>query len=65
MSTIGPPESPWQESLPPAARPAQYMLVVMADVPYEDWHDERETTGTSTLRRAVGTEDPPSDVTPL
>lgn len=33
VSTIGPPLSPWQESLPPASKPAQNMVLVTAEVP--------------------------------
>jgi hypothetical protein len=33
LSTMGPPLSPWHESLPPWVKPAQNMLVVMAEVP--------------------------------
>jgi len=32
-STRGPPLSPWQESLPPDATPAQIILSVMVDSP--------------------------------
>ena len=62
---MGPPLSPLHESLPPAARPAQNMLVVTAELPYSDWHDEREMTGTETLRRVEGRDEPPSLVRPL
>jgi hypothetical protein len=51
---MGPPESPWHESLPPAVTPAQN--IVLRQV-------ARETMGTSTLRRVVG-EDPPAEVVP-
>lgn len=44
----GPPESPWQESFPPAASAAQIMLVVMEEVPYSDWQVARATIGTVT-----------------
>lgn len=51
---MGPPESPEQESLPPASRPAQNMLVVIADVPYSARQAAREMTGTVTFLRLAG-----------
>ena len=54
VSTMGPPLSPWQESLPPSARPAQNMLVVMAEVPYWDRQVVRETIGIVTFLKATG-----------
>lgn len=62
---IGPPLSPEQESFPPAANPAQNMLVVTADVPYSDWQEVREMTGTETFLKADGKVDPDSLVRPL
>lgn len=62
---MGPPESPEQESLPPAARPAQNMLSVMAEVPYSARQEAREMTGTVTFSRAEGREELLSLVVPL
>lgn len=62
---MGPPESPEQESLPPAVRPAQNMLVVMAEVPYWDWQVAREMTGTETFLRVAGRVVPSSVRRPL
>jgi hypothetical protein len=38
--------------------------VVTEEVPYEAWQEERETTGTSTLRRLTGRVEPPELVVP-
>lgn len=58
VSTIGPPLSPWHESLPPALTAAQNIFVVTVlggeSFRYMAAHCERETTGTSTLRRLTG-----------
>lgn len=62
---MGPPESPEQESLPPAVRPAQNMLVVMAEVPYWARQVAREMTGTVTFLRLEGREEPLSVRRPL
>lgn len=62
---IGPPLSPEQESLPPAAYPAHHMLVVTADEPYSSWQEAREMTGTSTFLKADGKVDEDSLVIPL
>lgn len=62
---IGPPESPEQESLPPAAYPAHHMLVVTADVPYSAWQEAREMTGTETFLKVDGNVDPFSVKRPL
>lgn len=62
---MGPPESPEHESLPPAVRPAQNMLVVMAEVPYCDWQVAREMTGTETFLRLAGRVVPSSVRRPL
>lgn len=51
---MGPPESPEQESLPPAVSPAQNMLVVIADVPYSARQAVREITGTVTFLKLAG-----------
>jgi hypothetical protein len=63
-STIGPPLSPWQESLPPEVRPAQNMRSETTSSGYALRHCVRETTGTETLRRVV-VPDPPWLVAPL
>jgi hypothetical protein len=65
LSTIGPPLSPWQESLPPEETPAQNIWLVMAEVPYCCRQVARETIGTVTFRRLTGVEVPPSEVAPL
>jgi hypothetical protein len=62
---MGPPLSPWHESLPPVLIPAHHMLVVISPVLYCFLQVSRETTGTSTLRRAVGMELLPEEVVPL
>merc|ERR1712126_679151 len=59
----GPPESPWQESLPPWSRPAQIMESVMSSCPYESRQCSSDTTGTSTFWRTRARL-PPSVVVP-
>lgn len=62
---MGPPESPEQESLPPAVRPAQNMLSVMAEVPYSERQEAREMAGTVTFLRLAGRVEPLSVRRPL
>lgn len=50
---MGLPNSPEQASLTPALRPAQNMLVVMAEVPYLAEQVAREMTGAVTFLRLV------------
>lgn len=63
---MGPPESPWQESFPPDAKPAQNIWVVtIRFLPtYMLAQVLRAMTGTSTLRRLVGEEELPEEVVP-
>ena len=61
---MGPPLSPWQESLPPEETPAHHMLLVISETLYWFLQVARAMTGTSTLRRAAGL-DPPWEVVPL
>ena len=49
LQTNGPPESPWQESLPPSGYAAQSMESVITNVPsYKDWHSLLVIVGTLT-----------------
>src|SRR5690606_39817253 len=50
-ATSGPPESPWQASLPPSGKPAQTMPSGVYDEPYAASHSSSEVIGTSTFIR--------------
>lgn len=60
--TRGPPESPWQASLPPCGNPAQNMFLVMAG-PTTFRQTFLARMGTSTARSWSG-DWPPADVAP-
>lgn len=62
---MGPPESPEQESLPPAVSPAQNMLSVIEEVPYSLRQVAREMAGTVTFLRLEGRVEPLSVRRPL
>lgn len=60
---MGPPESPWHESLPPLSSPAQTMEACMDLEPYAFLQLASVTTGTETCMRTRGDE-PPEDSLP-
>merc|ERR1711890_35511 len=49
----GPPESPWQESLPPSSSPAQIMESAISFSPYALRQASSSTTGTVTFCRIL------------
>ncbi len=51
LRNIGPPESPWQVSVPPWAYPAQISSLAMISPPYDALQLASETNGTVALRR--------------
>ena len=50
LQTYGPPESPWQESLPPCGKPAQNIASVICP----GYDEPQETGGTRTHCKSPG-----------
>jgi hypothetical protein len=62
FQTSGPPESPWQESVPPSLKPAQIIESVITE-PYAMVHDAWSTMGTPAYKSLLGLV-PPYDIVP-